>query len=57
MNFYEPYPNHDIYIIYRSFSHRVHAATACIVPKYIFFKYLYLNNYKRYLYKILNIVY
>jgi hypothetical protein len=41
----------------KSFGYRVHAATACTAPKYIVFKYLYLNNYKRYLYKILNIAY
>ena len=41
----------------RSFGHHVHAATVCTAPKYVFFKYLYLNNYEGYLYRILNMAY
>jgi hypothetical protein len=29
------------------------SATGCTAPKYVFFKYLYLNNYRSYLYKII----
>ena len=41
----------------RSFGHRVHATTVCTAPKYVFFKYLYLNNYKSSLCKNLNIAF
>ena len=33
------------------------STTVCTAPKYGFFKHLYLNNYKSYLYKFLNIAY
>jgi len=44
-------------IPHRSLSHLVHGPTSCTAPKYVFLKYLYLNNHNGYLCKIVNIAY